>query len=113
MGIATPLQVGATVMRYTWTLTDADPTGTAIEVADLADKTVQLAGDFGGGTVTIEGSNDGSNWATLTDPQGNALSKVAAAIELIAENPLQVRPKITGSTGANLTVSLVARGHRR
>jgi hypothetical protein len=51
----------------------------------FADRAIQVGGTFGaGGTVVIEGSIDGTNYVTLTDPQGNAISKTAAAIEEIA-----------------------------
>lgn len=101
------------VFKAVWTLTDADPTGDAVEFPDFPDKSVQIAGTFGGGTVVIQGSNDGTNYVTLADPQGNAISKTSAAIEQILENTLKIRPSISGSTGASVTVTMIGRGPRR
>lgn len=76
-----------------------------------ADRSVQVVGAFGaGGTVLIEGSLDGANWATLTDPQGVALSITSAKIKMIAEMTTYIRPRVSGGDGTtSLTVTLLAR----
>ncbi len=77
---------------------------------DFADKTVQLVGTFNNATIVIEGSNDGVTYVTLTDPQGNALSFSADAIEVILENPLYIRPSSSGGSGsADVDVIIVGR----
>ena len=41
------------------------------EFVDWADRTIHVYGTFGvGGTVVLEGSNDGTNYVTLTDSNG-------------------------------------------
>jgi hypothetical protein len=63
-----------------------------------------------GGTVVIEGSIDGTNYVTLTDPQGNAISKTAAAIEEISEIVKFIRPRVTTGDGTTaIRVDLIAR----
>jgi hypothetical protein len=48
---------------------DGDP----FEGAEFADRTAQVFGTFGAaGSVQLEGSNNGTNWNILADPQGNA-----------------------------------------
>ena len=86
--------------------------GEPVAMPDFADRTVQVAGTFGaGGAVAVEGSLDGLTWATLTDPQGNALSITAAKIEAISEAVLYVRPRVTGGDGTtSLTIHLLAKG---
>lgn len=82
-------------------------TGTPVYFADYSDKTFQVKGTFGAaGSVAIEGSSDGgTTWASLHDPQGNAIAQTAASIEMIAENPLLVRPNVTAGDGTtSLTV---------
>jgi hypothetical protein len=88
--------------------------GSAVEGCDYADRTVQINGTFGsGGSVTLQGSNDGTNWYALTDPQGNAITKTAAGLEVIAEGPRYIRPLVTAGDGAtSLTVTLWARRNR-
>lgn len=81
----------------------------ALSVPRLSDKTVQISGTFGiGGSLTLQGSNDGTNWFPLTDPQGNAITKTAAALETVTENPVFIRPFITAGDGStDLNVYLV------
>ena len=100
-------QVGVAI----WTpLTSTNTDGSPFSRVKWADKTVQITGTFGTGTVVIQGSNDGSNWATLKDPSNTAISTTSAAIRAILENPLYIRPLVTGGDGTtSITVTLVAR----
>lgn len=80
--------------------------GAPIEMPGSADRSIQITGTFGvGGSINLEGSNDGTNYVVLTDPQGNAITKTAAAIEAISELTRFVRPRVTAGDG---TTSLVA-----
>jgi hypothetical protein len=90
-------------------LTQTDLNPAPIEWAEWADKSVQVIGTFGGGTIVIEGSNDGINWVTLTDPQGNAISKTTAFVEQIMEVTRYVRPRVTSGTGVDLDAFFVLR----
>lgn len=103
------------VVIVTWegmTFSGSD-VGTPIEMPGFADRSVQITGTFGsGGSVKIEGSNDGVNYATLNSPQGNALDIATAKIEAIMELTRFVRPRITagnGSTALNV-IMLIKRG---
>jgi hypothetical protein len=98
----------------TWTGLLNGDTGSRIEESDFADRTVQISGTFGsGGSVTIEGSNDGTNWDALTDPQGNAITKTAAALESITEAPRYLRPNVTAGDGTtDLVVTIWCRRGR-
>lgn len=97
--------------RINWSGLANGETGDAISVAEFADRSVQVSGTFGsGGTVVLEGSNDGTNWATLNDLQGDALSLSAAKIEGVSELTYQVRPRVTAGDGTtDITVTLFAR----
>lgn len=96
---------------YSWTLTDADPTGDALTHTSHADKTIQAYGTFGSGTITIQGANHPTSqtWATLTDHADAAITFTAAGMKLIAQNPWAIRPVLTGSTGATVTVIVVVK----
>lgn len=89
--------------------------GTPIDMVAFPDRSVQVTGTFGaGGNLRIEGTIDGTTWATLTDPQGNALDFTAAKIEAISELVRRVRPRVTAGDGTtNLVVSLLVRGSLR
>lgn len=102
-----------TVALLTWsglTFTTLD-TGAPVQWVDYADRCVQVAGTFGvGGSMTLEGSNDGVNFVALADPQGNALTFTAGKIEQILEGPRYVRPRVTAGDGTtNLTATICMR----
>ena len=93
---------GATV--YSWQLASGD-VGSPVISPGHSDKCVQLFGTFGA-AVTLQGSNEAgppTNWETLTDLQGTAIVKTAAALTQITENPYQIRP----SAGAVTSVTVL------
>lgn len=85
--------------------------GSAVELFGSPDRSVQVTGTFGaGGSVRLQGSNDGSNWAALTDPQGNDLNITSAKIEAITEITRYIRPLVTAGDGTtSLVVTVFAR----
>jgi hypothetical protein len=87
------------VMSIAWTpLTSTNTAGTAVAYPQWRDRTVAITGAFDSCTVVLEGSIDGTNYFTLTDPQGNAISKTAAAMEAVTEMVRFVRPRRTALT---------------
>lgn len=104
----------------TWGPLANTDTGLPLNVTNMADKTVHIFGTFGsGGSVTLQGSNDprvitdpnNANWQTLTDPQGNAITKTSASLELLLENPRYIRPNVTAGDGTTaITVIVSAKG---
>lgn len=107
-------EVPTGVVVYKWVLNAGD-TGTPVVAPHYPDKTVQVdngAGSYGDSTVTIQGTLEVSAsptlWQTLNDPNGTALSAIAAdKIEGILENVYQIRPSVSGTTGTNLEVYLM------
>lgn len=93
----------------TWSSMANGDDGEPIKFSQYADKSVQVIGTFGvGGSLVIEGSNNGSDWSTLSDPQGNNLSFSTAKIEMVTEATLYVRPRVAGGDGTtSLTVILL------
>lgn len=91
-------------------LADGD-TGQALEMAGSADRSVQVVGTFGsGGNLRLQGSNDGNNWNTLTDPQGNDINITSSKIEQITEVVRYMRPNVTGGdVTTNLTITILVR----
>ena len=88
--------------------------GYPLETGDWADYCVQVGGTFGaGGTIVLEGSNDGSTYFTLNDVQASAISKTSAALEQVAEAPRYVRPRVTAGDGTtNLVCTIYGRRGR-
>lgn len=99
----------ANVIQWSGLLQGDD--GEPFEMPSMSDRSVQVHGTFGaGGTLVIEGSNDGVNYFPLTDPQGNALSFTSAKIEQVSEITLWLRPRVTAGDGTtSLTVTMLAR----
>jgi hypothetical protein len=74
--------------------------GEPIPFSQYADKSAQVIGTFGvGGSITLEGSNNGTDWAPLTDPQGSNLVFTTAKIEMVTEATLLVRPRVSAGDG--------------
>lgn len=109
----TKTEAGGGAYLFEWTLANGE-TGDAVEFVGAPDRSVQLSGTFGsGGTVVIEGSIDGLTYATLTDPQGNALSVTAAKIEAITELVRYIRPRVTAGDGTTaIKINIVMRSAR-
>lgn len=86
---------------YLWeALVTGSLDGEPIELPDHADKSVQVVGTFDTATMAMQGSNDGTNYESLTDPQGNAIEMTSAGLEQILENTRFVRPLVS-SVGAS------------
>lgn len=108
---ATVTQIEADALLVQWANMANGDTGSPIELTSYSDRSVQIQGTFGvGGTCVVQGSNDSTDYQTLTDPQGNAVSKTAAAIETLTELTRLTRPSITAGDGTTaLTVSMLLR----
>lgn len=94
----------------TWTDLAGSDTGQPYVSYLRPDKTIQIidgTSGFSGDTLVIEGSNDGTNWETLSDADGNPCSFTDTDIVFVRESPRYLRPSISGGAG-NVTVILVA-----
>jgi hypothetical protein len=100
-----------TCVIATWADMPNGEVGAPIELANFADRSVQVTGAFGvGGLATIEGSINGTDYAPLTDPQGNTLALNAAKIEAISEVVRYIRPSVTGDGTTSITVTMLLKG---
>lgn len=96
----------------TWgALNTNNQTAAIVELPAFAEKSVQIQGsNFDGATISLHGSNDGTNFIALTDPRGNAISKTSSAIEAVSEHTRYVRPVASGiNTNTSVVVSLYAK----
>lgn len=99
------------VMIVTWPDMANGDDGTPVDMAQWADRSVQVVGTPGaGGNLRIEGSNNEVNYNTLSDLQGDAMDFTAAGIKAVAEVTQKVRPRVTAGDGATeLTAVLLMR----
>lgn len=109
--------VGNDAVEFKWTLTSADADGAPIGAnhVDYADRTVIASGTWGGATLTIEGSHDGSDYLALSDAASTAaLTATSNTSAPIAEVPPLTRPNLTvPGSGASVVVSILCRRSRK
>lgn len=98
----------------TWeTLTSGNAAGTAYEpdVQRAAVSAVQFTGVFDSATAILQGSNDGTNWVTLSDLGGASISLTAAGAKELSTAMAYLRPSTSGGGGSqDIDCILVARG---
>lgn len=110
MAIIQPTEekVNSRLLIKTYTGVTESDTCEPYESAGFVDRTVQFDGTFGGETVTLEGSNDGSTYFTLKDNLGVSISATSNAMFYVAEAPKHIRPAVAGngtSTSVNITIA--------
>lgn len=94
---------------YKWEAMGDDDVGQSVSFPRMPYKTMCAQGTWGSATLVIEGSFDGgTTWHTLSDFNGNALSKTANAVDSIAENALLIRPQTSGGTSTDIDVYILA-----
>ena len=99
----------ARAVQIEWANLKQGDDGSSFSGVDLPDKTIQVKGTFGGTTVTLEDDDDN----TLDDHLGNALSFTSKGCKLVAQNPGDINPKLTGGDGTtDITVTIYATGGR-
>ena len=75
-----------------------------------ADRSIQITGSFAGaGSILFEGSNDGTNYATLVDVFNVPLVFTAADLRQIIAASLYVRPRMTAGSGTLTAIVLLLR----
>lgn len=84
-------------------------------ISGCVDRSFGVTGTLGGATVTIEGSNDGTNFQTLITPATSGTvpfipSTTTTAAMLPVNVPVvQIRPRTSGGTTTALTVTAFLR----
>lgn len=98
------------VWRTEWSSLADDEAGDAASLSKWPTKSVQVSGTFGAsGSISIEGSNDGTEWTVLTDGLGEDLTFTTAGLKEIYQNTQFVRPHVTvGDGDTDLKVVIVA-----
>ena len=102
----------AKIPRVIW---EACATGDTINSLPISEQwglaaSVQASGTFGGATVVMQHSNDGTNWFTAKDLQGNDISLTADGIAEFSLSSAYIRPAISGGSGDDVDVIVVFRG---
>lgn len=98
----------------TWTGLLVNDTGAPAAFVGAADRSVEVAGTFGGATLSMQGSNAGAAYYTLDEAPSTPVSFAAAGFMSVRDLPRFIRPAVAGGDGStNLTVSLLMRSTMR
>ncbi len=92
-----------------WAVLVGGDTCVAVFCPALVDRSVQVTGTASGASITIQGSNDGTNFVTLHDVNGNALSSLAPGdLKQIGESCLWLKALVVGGGGSTALNVIVA-----
>jgi len=99
------------VVAILWSGLANGDSGEPVSLAEFSDRSVQIQGTLGsGGTVVIEGSNDGVSYHTLHDIFGSSISVTALGLMGIAEISKWIRARVTAGDGTtDIDVTVIAR----
>ena len=106
-----PFETSSDVAVTTWANLLADDDGEPVRLAVYSDRSIQVAGTFGGASVTIGGSNDGETYHALHDTSGNVMTLTEGKLQQIVELPIYLKPRIFGGDGTTL-IKVVMSGRK-
>jgi hypothetical protein len=97
-------------VKTVWGALANGDSGSPVSLVQYADRSVQVEGTFGvGGTLLVEGSNDGTTYHTLTDSIGNPLSFTTSGLKVVSEATGFIRPRVSAGDGTTaIVVTMVA-----
>ena len=96
----------------TWTALATSDTGKPVVGVGLSDRSFQASGTFGGATVVLQGSNNGTDWVTLTDPAGAAVSFTSAGLKQVLQVTKYMRPSVSGGAAVSINCDLLLVGRK-
>ena len=93
-----------------WSFTE-NGAGESYSSIGAADRSIHIFGNFGDGTLTMEGSNDPleASWAPLIATTGAEIVVTTNTLAMIAQNSEFIRANLTGSTNPDLHANMVSR----
>jgi hypothetical protein len=90
-------------------ITEAD-TPAAYEVSGFADKSIDINGTFGGGTIAIHGANHPTSavYSVLTDPNDGDITLIGAdKIKVALQHTSWIKPIRTGGAGMDVDITML------
>lgn len=110
--VPTTVEEQVRAAAYRWTDYSTADTSTPIKVQNMQGLAgaVQVTGTFGGATIALQVSNDGTNYATLKDSTGTDITFTAAGMREFSTAALFIKPTSSGGTADNVTVTITLRG---
>jgi P pilus assembly chaperone PapD len=110
--IPTTVEEQVRAAAYRWTDYSTADTATPVKIQNMQGLagSAQVTGTFGGATIALQVSNDGTNYVTLKDATGANITFSAAGMAEFSTAALYIKPTSTGGTADNVTVTIVLRG---
>lgn len=100
------------VLTITWgPFTSADSAASYF-IGDFEALTVQFLGTFDSATAVFAGSMDDTNYSTLSNQAGTAISHTSAVVKCVAEHAAYIKPTFSGGGGSQ-SITVVANVTRR
>ena len=103
-------QIRAAAYRWTNYSTADDAVPVKIQNMQGLAGSVQVTGTFGGATIALQVSNNGTNYVTLKDGTGTNITFTAAGMAEFSTAALYIKPTSSGGTADDVTVTVVLRG---
>ena len=94
-------------LQIVWTPVTESDTCAPISFPEMSDKSIQVLGTFGGCSVAMNGSNDGTTYAALRDPSSTTIAISAAGIKAVLENTMFLQPSPSGGSGQSITINML------
>ena len=101
---------GSTSYRWTDYSTADEATPVRMQNMEGLAGAVQVTGTFGGATIALQVSNNGTNFVTLNDAVGSPITFTAAGMREFSTAALFIKPTSSGGTADNVTVTITLRG---
>lgn len=82
-----------------------------VQYPEHSDKSIQVTGTFGGGSIAVQGSNipgGAGGYASLFDPSSTVIAITdATKIKAVLENTTYVAPLLSGGSSTSVTISML------
>jgi len=98
--------------NVTWAAMATGDTGAPYDLvnARAVAGAVQIEGTFSGATVTLQASNNGTNWYAVKDISGSDIALTAAGLREFSTAARYLRPSAASGSGSALLVTICLRG---
>lgn len=110
--VPTTVEEQVRAAAYRWTDYSTADEAVPVKVQNMQGLagSVQVTGTFGGATIALQVSNNGTNFVTLKDGTGANITFTAAGMAEFSTAALFIKPTSSGGTADNVTVTITLRG---
>lgn len=83
--------------------------GAQVDASRIIGASLFVTGTFGaGGSVALQGSNDGTNWTALRNSAGVVIAITALGLDVATQFPVRfIRPAVTAGDGTTALICVI------